>query len=137
MKTRKITTLTMAIFLLISIGTSMILFPTTDAHSPPWQITTFAYIMAFPDPIGIGQTTHVYMWIDKILSSAAIANDYRWHNYKLTITAPDGTTEVKTWDTVWDTTSSQGYSFTPSKAGNYTLKFEFRNPKPETISKHQ
>ena len=125
MKIRKITALTIAIFLLISIGTSMILIPTTDAHSPPWQITTFAYIMAFPDPIGVGQTSHVYMWIDKILSSAAIANDYRWHNYKLTITAPDGTTEVKTWDVVWDTTSSQGYRFTPAKAGNYTLKFEF------------
>ena len=125
MKIRKITAITIAIFSLISIGTSMIIVPTTDAHSPPWQITTFAYIMAFPDPIGVGQTTHVYMWIDKILPSAAIANTYRWHNYKLTITAPDGTTEVKTWDTVWDTTSSQGYSFTPAKAGNYTLKFEF------------
>jgi len=124
MKIDKKTVVMLAIFLSISIGSSMILIP-TSAHTPPWKISTFASVMAVPNPIGVGQSTYIYMWIDKILPSAAIANDYRWHNYKLTITAPDGTTEVKNWDVVQDTTSSQGFYFTPDKVGTYTLKFEF------------
>ncbi len=125
MKNQKIAALILAVVFAISIGTSISLMPTVDAHDPPWKIPTFAYIEAVPNPIGVGQSTHIFMWIDKILSSSAIANDYRWHNYKLTITNPDGTTYVKTWDVCQDTTSSQGYDFTPTVAGNYTLKFEF------------
>jgi hypothetical protein len=66
------------------------------------------------------------MWIDKTFGTdTALTNDWRFHNYKLTITAPDGTVEVKTYDIVWDTTSSQGYSFAPNQVGTYNLKFEF------------
>ncbi|MCW4000756.1 MAG: PQQ-like beta-propeller repeat protein [Candidatus Bathyarchaeota archaeon] len=125
MKTGKIASVMVAVFLVLSIGSSMTLIPTTNAHTPPWQIPTFAYVMATPNPIGIGQSTYIYMWIDKILPSAAIANDYRWHNYKLTLTKPDNTTEVRTWDVVMDTTSSQGFSYTPDQVGTYQIKFEF------------
>jgi outer membrane protein assembly factor BamB len=123
-----------ALILTLSMSASIILTPTADAHTPAWKIPTFAFIMAVPNPIGVGQSTHIFMWIDKILPSAAIANDYRWHNYKLTITAPDGTTEVKTWDVVLDTTSSQGYNFAPDKVGTYTLKFEFPGQDINTYS---
>jgi outer membrane protein assembly factor BamB len=121
----KIKAVTIAILLAFSIGSSMILILPAEAHTPPLKISTFAFIQSVPNPIGVGQSTHVFMWIDKILSSSAIANDYRWHNYKLTITAPDGTTDVKTWDVCQDTTSSQGYNFVPDQVGNYTLKFDF------------
>jgi hypothetical protein len=134
MKIGKKTTLSIAILLMISIGSSMVMIPTANAHTPPLQIPTFASIQAVPNPIGVGQSTHIFMWIDKILSSAAIANDYRWHNYKLTITAPDGTTDVHTWAVVQDTTSSQGYNFTPDKAGTYTVKFEFPGQDVNTYS---
>ena len=81
--------------------------------SPGWNIPTYAYISAAPDPIGVGQTTHIYMWLDAVYgaaggataaigtnastSSAALtANFYRFHNYILTITAPDGTKTTQT-----------------------------------------
>jgi hypothetical protein len=66
------------------------------------------------------------MWIDKTFGTdTALTNDWRFHNYKLTITRPDGTTEVKTWDIIWDTTSSQSYTYVPTQVGTYKLKFEF------------
>ena len=98
-------------------------FPT--AHDPPWQVQTFASIMAVPNPIGVGQYTHIFMWLDKVCFSAAIVNQIRMHDYKLTITDPDGLTETFEWPICWDTTSSQGYNYAPSKAGTYTLLFEY------------
>jgi hypothetical protein len=119
------TAVAIAVFLTLSIGASMIMMPIANAHTPAWQIPTYAFIMAVPDPVGVGQYTHIFMWIDKRAISEAITNDFRLHNYKLTITKPDGTIETKTWDTCWDTTSSQGYNYAPDQAGTYTLKFEF------------
>ena len=114
-----------ALTLMLLIAFPLAAFPTANAHDPAWKIPTFAYILAVPNPIGVGQSTWIYMWIDKMPDGTAIANDWRMHNYKLTITKPDGTTETKTWDTIMDTTSSQGYSYSPTQAGTYILKFEF------------
>jgi outer membrane protein assembly factor BamB len=114
-----------AIFLMLSMGASMMLVPTVNAHTPAWKITTFAFIKVAPDPVGVGQKVNVIMWIDKVCYGAAYANDIRFHNYKLTITKPDNTTETKTWDVCQDTTSAQYYGYTPAQAGKYTFKFEF------------
>jgi hypothetical protein len=124
-----------AVLLASSITASMILIPNANAHSPPWQIPTYAYIFAAPDPIGVGQTTHVYMWLDCVFgaagtatngtSSALLSNNYRFHNYQLVITAPDGTSNTQTFPVVQDSTSSQPYSFTPSAVGTYNLTFNF------------
>jgi hypothetical protein len=104
---------------------SMMLIPASNAFDPNSEIPTFASILAVPNPIGLTQYTHIFMWIDKVFDSAAFVNDYRQHNYKLTIIDPDNETEVHEWETVWDTTSSQGFNFAPSKVGTYTLKFEY------------
>jgi hypothetical protein len=106
----------------------MMLVSTTSAHTPAWEITTFAYIHVAPNPVGVGQVTNVLMWVDKTMGgwgAASAANDVRMHDYKLTITDPDGKTETKTWDVIWDTTSSQYTSYTPTKTGEYTFKFDF------------
>src|SRR4030042_4124309 len=116
--------------LILSFTASSLLLPTATAHSPPWQIPTFAYVQAVINPVGVGQNTYIYMWIDKTFGTdTALTNDWRFHNYKLTITAPDGTVEVKTYDVVWDTTSSQGYSFAPDQVGTYQFLFEFPGQK--------
>jgi hypothetical protein len=126
MNKNKTITILIAILLTSTIGASMLLTPTTSAHTPAWQIPTFAYVQAVIDPVGVGQNTYIYMWIDKTFGTdTALTNDWRFHNYRLTITKPDGSTEVKTWDIIWDTTSSQGYSFAPDQVGTYQFKFEF------------
>jgi hypothetical protein len=78
-----------------------------------------------PNPVGVGQTVFVVVWLDRTLPNAWTWNDIRFKNFKLTITDPDGDTETITWDIVWDTTSSAYTKYTPDKVGEYTFKFEF------------
>jgi outer membrane protein assembly factor BamB len=130
----------MAIFvsllLVASMAASTIFLPTTSAHSPPQNLTTNAYIAALPSPIGINQTSLIYMWLNRVygyypgdtatgLAYAAVNNEYRFHNYQLTITAPDGTNTTQTFEVIADTTSSQSYRFAPSMTGTYTFTFNF------------
>lgn len=115
----------MAILLSVLMASSMMLIPTTSAHTPPWQIPTYAYIYASPNPVGVGQFVHVDMFLDKVIDSAALNNNIRFENYQLTITAPDGKKTVETFAVVTDPTSNQDYSFTPSETGTYTFNFTF------------
>jgi len=97
----KSVTIIFAILLSISMAASIILMPNANAHTPAWGIPEYAYIFAAPNPIGVGQTTHVYMWLDSVFGAAGVAtvgtseallsNNYRFHNFNLIITAPDGT----------------------------------------------
>jgi outer membrane protein assembly factor BamB len=128
MNKNKIST-AIALFLMFAIAVSLVTLPLANAHDPPWQIPTFAFINVAPDPVGVGQTVAVVMWLDKMPDGTAVGNDIRFHNYKLTITKPDGTTETKMWDVVWDATSSQYTPYTPDQAGTYTFKFEFPGQK--------
>jgi hypothetical protein len=115
----------LAIVLMLSMVASMMLVPQANAHSPPWQIPTFAYVQAVPNPVGVGQSAYVFMWVDKIPDGAQIGNDIRFHNYKLTITSPDGQTTTQTFETVSDPTSNQAYVFNPTQIGTYTFEFDF------------
>ena len=58
-----------ALLLTISIGASLTLMPTASAHTPPWQVPTNATISVEPDPIGVGQTVIVYMWVLPVFGS--------------------------------------------------------------------
>ena len=131
-----------AIFLTFSMSASMMLMPNVSAHTPAWNIPTYAYINVAPNPIGVGQTLLVYMWLDCVFgaaggasatvgtngytaSAALLSNDYRFHNYELTITSPSGTKNTITFADITDPTSSQSYHFTPTAVGTYTLNFTF------------
>jgi outer membrane protein assembly factor BamB len=122
---------TIAFVLVFAIAFSLVALPNSNAHTPPYKIPTTAYIHVLPNPIGLGQTATVYMWLDQLFGvgygpgSAAIDNDYRFHNYQLTITDPDGHKETKTFDVVTDPTSNYFYLFTPDQEGTYTLDFSF------------
>lgn len=121
----KTATIILAIFLTISTVASTALIPIATAHTPSWQIPTFAYIQAIPDPIGVGQTTLIYMWLNKLIDGTSLLNNVRFHNYHLTITAPDGSVTTKDFPIVTDPTSNVGYSFAPDQVGTYTLSFSF------------
>lgn len=114
-----------ALILLSSIAISTITLPASNAHSPPWTIKTWAYIDVAPNPVGVGQTTFISMWTGQSIFSTAVGNDIRRHDYTLTITKPDGSTQSQHWDVIQDTTGIQFTSFTPDQAGNYTVKFDY------------
>ena len=123
MKNKFMATL-IALILIISMSASISMIPTTSAHTPPWQIATTAYVSAQPNPIGVGQQMEIVMLINWVMPGALIQNDIRPHGYQLTITKPDGTTEVNTYDP-YDSGSSRFILYTPNQVGNYTLDFVY------------
>ena len=125
MTKNKIVSIAIAILLTISMSASMILLPTASAHTPAWGIPTFAHIQAVTNPVGIGQKASIYLFLTPTYADEAITNGYRFHNYGLTITAPNGQVSTVNFSTVIDTTSNQGYSFVPDQVGTYQLLFQF------------
>jgi hypothetical protein len=89
------------------------------------EMTSYAFIDVAPSPIGVGQTAYISIWVDIALPQSLITNDIRRHDYTLTITKPDETTETKHWDVIADSTGIQFLSYTPDKVGNYTFKFDY------------
>ncbi|MGA2682429.1 MAG: PQQ-binding-like beta-propeller repeat protein [Candidatus Bathyarchaeia archaeon] len=131
-----------AALLTFSMSASVILMPSAYAHSPAWNIPTYAYIVASPNPIGVGQTIQVYMWLDEVYgaaggttaavgtngataSAALLSNTYRFMNYNLTIVPPSGAATTTIYPVVHDTTSNQETAFTPTATGTYTLIFTY------------
>ena len=114
-----------SVFLMLAFVVSLVAVPAANAHDPPWEIPTWAYISVSPNPVGVNQIALIVMWVDQMPYGTNIQNDIRFHDYKLTITDPDGKNETITWETVWDTTSSAYYAFTPDETGEYKLTFEF------------
>ena len=119
------TATTIALFLLLTMTISLLLMPIANAHDPPWQIPTTAYMNIAPNPVGVGQSVFVVVWLDRTMTGTSVASDIRLKNYKLTITKPDGTTDSYVWETVTDTTSSAYTAYVPTQTGNYTFKFDF------------
>jgi hypothetical protein len=127
-KDKTIATLIITI-LLLSTAITLTSIPAAGAHPTPWQIPTYAFVNVSPNPAGVGQQCLLVVWLDKIPDGALVTNNIRFHNYKCVITAPDGTTQTTTWDTVTDTTSSAYTTFTPTQTGTYTFNFTFPGQK--------
>jgi hypothetical protein len=113
-----------ALLLVLTIVVPLVDLPAAIAQSSG-EMASYAYVDVTPNPIGVGQTTFISMWIDVPLPQAAITNDIRRHNYTLTITKPDQTIVSQQWGVVSDSTGIQFYQFTPDQVGNYTLKFDY------------
>ncbi len=112
--------------LAIAMTATLMFTPTTTAHPQPgWTFVSYPYLVAAPNPVGVGQTVAVVMWIDDPLPGATVNNDIRRHDYTLTITDPNGQNSTNHWDVVSDTTSVQYMQFTPNQVGNYTLSFDY------------
>jgi hypothetical protein len=121
---KTIATTSVIVLLLLSTGASLMTIPIASAHTPSWELQTWAYISVAPDPVGVGQKVYVNMWVDKPLPGATIFNDIRRHGYQLSITKPDNTTEKHTFDLA-DSTGVQFYIFTPDQVGEYSFVFYY------------
>jgi len=120
---KKIGLLSIAAILIFSMTASMTLMPLVRAA--PMTIPTFAYISVSTNPVGVNQPVEVIMWLNQLPFGTAPDNDIRFHNYQLIITAPDGTSQTRTFAVVSDPVAAQDTSFTPTQVGTYTLKFNF------------
>jgi hypothetical protein len=109
--------ISIVILLAFTAASSMIQVPSTEAVR---NITTYAYLSVNPNTISLGETTVINVWIQPFPPTDRDV----LHNFMITITKPDTTTE-----TIGPLTSTSGASqystYTPTALGTYTLKFSY------------
>jgi hypothetical protein len=110
-----------ALFLMLTFAVSLVALPAANAHTPPWEIQSYLNIHVAPNPVGLGQQVYIVMFTTWSLPGADYNNDIRFHDFKLTITKPNGDTEIKTYDVVPDSGGSVFTLYTPDQVGTYTL----------------
>jgi outer membrane protein assembly factor BamB len=82
-------------------------------------VETNAYLSFRPNPVGVGQTFLVNIWV-----TPAPAAQRKFLEFTVTITKPDGTEEVITMDSyVADGTA--WFEYVADQNGTWTIKFEF------------
>jgi outer membrane protein assembly factor BamB len=113
-----------AILFVFSMVASTTLLPSTNAHTPAWQIPTYASISVAPNPIGVGQSVNVNFWINMPPPTANAQYGDRWHNFKVTVTKPDGSNETLG-PYSSDDVGGAYLQYTPTVTGNYTFQFSF------------
>jgi outer membrane protein assembly factor BamB len=113
-----------ALFLMFAMAFSLVALPAANAHTPAWNIKTYAFISVEPDPVGVGQQAYVNFWIDKAPPTASGAYGDRWHDFKVTVTDPSGDKETLGPFTS-DDTGGAHTTYTPDTIGNYTFVFNF------------
>ncbi|MDR0372016.1 MAG: PQQ-like beta-propeller repeat protein [Nitrososphaerota archaeon] len=112
--------------LALLITAMMPLLTTIEAHTPPYQITSYAKITVQPEVIGVGQSAMGYAFLGNApLPGSTMNNQYRFRNYTVWITDPEGKVTTLHWDIVDDTTGCQMFRFTPELAGQYNVTFTF------------
>ncbi len=130
----KLLAITFATLFALSLAATTSFTPTTNAHSPPWQIADEAYLALAPNPVGVGQTVSILVWTAQPLANSAITNNIRKQNYVLTITDPTGQNNTQSWTVVDNTGGIQFTTYIPAQAGNYTATFYFKGMTYPTLS---
>ncbi|MCW4018948.1 MAG: hypothetical protein NWF00_09775 [Candidatus Bathyarchaeota archaeon] len=115
---------TITLLLVVTVGFSLVALPPAAAHDPPWEVPTWAFIYATPNPLGVNQETLFVYWLDSIPPTALGAYGDRWQGFTLDITKPDGSK-----DTLGPFTSDAlggGYAkYVPDQVGTYTVVLNF------------
>ena len=122
--TRNRIAIAIALLLMLTMTVTLVAVPLASAHTPPWTISTYAYMVISPNPVGVGQTAYVNFWLDKVPPTAIGGWGMMWHNMKVTMTKPNGLTEVLgTFSS--DAAGGAWTQFTPDQVGTYSFEFTF------------
>ncbi len=106
-----------AVFFMMSMAISILALP-NFASAATTGVTTYPFVEAIPNPVGVGQRTLINFGLLNYLMT-----DGDGWNVTLTITDPSGHTE--TIDKMTWSTGTVGYSYTPETNGTYILKCGF------------
>jgi hypothetical protein len=87
--------------------------------TPDVELTAAAYLSFRPNPVGIDQTILVNVWTTPPLHVSRYQTDYT-----ITITKPDGNTEVVTVDS-YRADATAWFEYKVDQEGEYKLKFDF------------
>jgi outer membrane protein assembly factor BamB len=98
--------------------------PIASAHTPAWDIPTYAYITAAPDPVGVQQTVTLVLWLNLVPPTAAGSAGDRWIDMTVEVTKPDNTKETLGPFTS-DPVGSTYALYTPDQVGTYTFALTY------------
>ena len=112
------------LFLMLTITATLITLPAANAHTPPWNIPTYAYITVSPDSVGVTQTATIVFWLDKYPQTSAGIGGDRLRNLNIEVTKPDGSKEtLGPYNS--DPVGSGWTTYIPTQVGTYTFEFKF------------
>jgi len=120
----KKTATAIALLLVLTIAISFAALPTASAHTPAWDIPTWAYISASPAVVGVDQDVLVVMWLNFYPPTAVGAYGDRWDGFVVEITKPDASKETLGPFTS-DPVGSYYAVYTPTAVGEYKFVFKF------------
>ena len=128
---------TIALILVLTFSALFVALPIVSAHDPAWEVPTYAYLSAVPNPAGVGQTVTLSFWIDKVPPTSNTIYGDRWNGYEVTVTKPDGSEETFGPFTS-DNVGAAWTQFVPDTVGTYYLQLHFPgqilagdNPSPD------
>jgi len=113
-----------ALLLMLTIAATLVVLPVANAHTPKWDIPTWAYLSVTPNPVGVDQTALVVMWLTLVPPTASGVGGDRWRGFTIEVTKPDGTKEALGPFTS-DPVGSTWTLYTPDQIGTYSFVFKF------------
>ena len=113
---------TIALILILTVSAIMASMPITNGHSPSWNIPTYAYLNIIPSTQQVNNWCEVVMWTNCVPPTAGGAYGDRWYNFRINVTAPDGT-KTQLGPFTSDQLGSMFTIFTPTQVGNYSMVF--------------
>jgi hypothetical protein len=109
-----------SLILLLALSAFMIAAPPASALR---YFDTYAYIGVVPNPVGVNQNILVTYRVDQPATGAQVRTGH-FNGTSVTITKPDGTSEVRS-DSAMDATSSGWFKYTPTVVGTYKFQMHF------------
>jgi len=85
---------------------------------------TYAFIVAAPNPAGLGQDVAISFFLSNVQPTAGGSGGARFHDFTVEITTPDGQVSTRGPFTA-DPVSAAYFMFTPDMVGDYTLVFNY------------
>jgi outer membrane protein assembly factor BamB len=113
-----------ALILLLSLSAVAILIPQVNAHTPAWTIPTYAYVVASPPTVGVGESTIIVMWLNAYPPTAGGTAGDMWRGFVIAVTAPDGS-KSQLGPFTSGPVGTQWTMFNPTQVGTYTFVFSW------------
>jgi outer membrane protein assembly factor BamB len=109
---------------MLTITATIVALPIANAHTPAWNVPTYAYITVGPNPVGVNQPVTLVYWLEWIPPTASGAGGDRWRGWTIEVTEPDETKQTITLSPS-DPVGGGYYLYTPDQVGTYTFNFSF------------
>lgn len=111
-----------AFLAILTIIASLVVIPTSQAQYGPTTntMTSYSFIGARPNPVGVGQSVLLHFGISAATQNATES----FKGITITITKPDNTTQTLGPFTT-DSTGGSGTQYTPNQVGDYILQTHF------------